>query len=111
MYLEFFGLAELPFRLTPDTRFFFESSGHAKALSYMQYGLHKGEGFVVVTGEIGTGKTLLADAIIAQLGSRSVSMLSMTQLDPAELIGMILGWGGEAAGVDKALTLDVVDRR
>ncbi len=103
MYLDFFGLAELPFRLTPDTRFFYESRGHAKALSYMQYGLHKGEGFVVVTGEIGAGKTLLADTIMAQLGPRSVSVLSMTQLDPAELIRMIgRGFGIAAPGIERS---------
>ncbi|HXV23498.1 MAG TPA: AAA family ATPase [Alphaproteobacteria bacterium] len=103
MYLDFFGLAELPFRLTPDTRFFYESRGHAKALSYMQYGLHKGEGFVVVTGDIGAGKTLLADTIMAQLGPRSVSVLSMTQLDPPELIRMIgRGFGIAASGIERS---------
>lgn len=90
MYSDFFGLADPPFRLTPDVRFLYESRGHAKALSYMRYGLHKGEGFVVVTGEVGTGKTLLVDALIEELGaSRSVSLLSMTQLDPEDLVRML----------------------
>lgn len=90
MYIEFFGLVEPPFRMLPDTRFFFESRAHAKALSYMQFGLHKAEGFVVVTGEVGTGKTLLADALIQRLGAeQSVGLLNMTQLDPENLLRMI----------------------
>ena len=90
MYLEFFGLADLPFRLLPDTRFFFESRSHAKALSYMHFGLHKAEGFVVVTGEAGTGKTLLVDTLIERLGgNQSVSALTMTQLEPEDLLRMI----------------------
>jgi general secretion pathway protein A len=87
MYLDFFGFAELPFKLLPDSRFFFESRGHAKALSYLQYGLHKGEGFVVVTGEVGTGKTMLAETLLDQLGSgQSVSTVGMTQLEPDDLL-------------------------
>lgn len=95
MYLEFFELADLPFRLLPDARFFFESRGHARALSYMRYGLHKAEGFVVVTGEVGTGKTLLADTLIERLGAaQRVSLLTMTQLDPEDLLRMIGGGFG-----------------
>jgi general secretion pathway protein A len=90
MYLDFFGLTELPFKLLPDARFFFESRGHAKALSYLQYGLHKGEGFVVVTGEVGTGKTMLAETLLEQLGSgQSVSTVGMTQLEPDDLLRVV----------------------
>ncbi len=107
MYLEFFGLADLPFRLQPDARFFFESRGHAKALSYMHYGLHKAEGLVVVTGEVGTGKTLLADTLIEQLGAdQSVSALTMTQLDPEDLLRMIgRGLGLTLPGGDRPAAL------
>jgi type II secretory pathway predicted ATPase ExeA len=118
MYLDFFGLTDLPFRLVPDTRFLFESQGHSKALSYLEYGLHKGEGFVVVTGEVGTGKTLLADALIEQLGSkRSVSLITMTQLDPEDLIRSIgHGFGldlpaGDRAGALAALTQGAIELR
>ena len=107
MYLEYFGLAELPFRLLPDTRFFFESRGHAKALSYLQYGLHKAEGFVVVTGEVGTGKTLLADTLVQRLGApQSVSLLTMTQLDPEDLLRIIgRGFGLALPGGDRPALL------
>ena len=107
MYLEFFGLAELPFRLLPDARFFFESRGHAKALSYLRYGLHKGEGFVVVTGEVGTGKTMLAETLIGQIGAgQSVSTVNMTQLDPEDLLRVMgRGFGMDLPGGDRPAAL------
>ena len=51
MYAKFYGLATLPFQLTPDARFFFESTVHRQAMAYMVYGLHHAEGFIVITGE------------------------------------------------------------
>lgn len=112
MYLQFFGLSEPPFRLMPDRRFLFESRGHTKALSYLQYGLHKSEGFVVVTGEVGTGKTMLADTLIEQLADqRSVSLVAMTQLDPEDLVRAIgLGFGLDLSTKDRAGALDSLSR-
>ena len=108
MYLQFFGLSEPPFRLMPDRRFLFESRAHTKAMSYLQYGLHKSEGFVVVTGEVGTGKTMLADTLIEQLADqRSVSLVAMTQLDPEDLVRAIgLGFGLDLPTGDRAGALD-----
>ena len=57
MFEEFYGFTNRPFQLTPDYRFFFESSVHKKAASYLLYGLDQGEGFIVITGEVGAGKT------------------------------------------------------
>src|SRR5687768_5348430 len=107
MYLEFFGFAEDPFRLLPDARFFFESRGHAKALSYLQYGMHKGEGFVVVTGEVGTGKTMLAETLIGQIGAgQSVSTVNMTQLEPEDLLRVMgRGFGMDLPGGDRPAAL------
>ena len=59
MYEEFYGFSERPFQLTPDPAFYFESLTHKKALSYLGYGLNQGEGFVVITGEVGSGKSTL----------------------------------------------------
>ncbi|AMK22635.1 MULTISPECIES: XrtA/PEP-CTERM system-associated ATPase [unclassified Sphingobium] len=59
MYDQFYGLQGRPFQLTPDPHFYFESATHRKALSYLGYGLAQGEGFIVITGDIGAGKTTL----------------------------------------------------
>jgi len=55
MFDDFYGLAGRPFQLTPDPAFYFESQTHRKALSYLGYGLAQGEGFIVITGEVGAG--------------------------------------------------------
>ncbi|MFN9774529.1 MAG: ATPase, partial [Burkholderiales bacterium] len=57
MYERFFGLSAKPFQLNPDPDFFFGSKGHRRAMAYLEYGLHQGEGFIVITGEVGAGKT------------------------------------------------------
>ncbi|NNG14570.1 MAG: AAA family ATPase, partial [Gammaproteobacteria bacterium] len=59
MYLEHFALRELPFSITPDTSFFFNNSGHQQAMNVLLVALRSGEGFIKITGEVGTGKTLL----------------------------------------------------
>ena len=59
MFDDFYGLETRPFQLTPDPAFYFESLTHRKALSYLGYGLAQGEGFVVITGEVGSGKSTL----------------------------------------------------
>lgn len=67
MYTEFYGLDELPFQLTPDPRFLFMSTSHQEALAQMLYGIQSRRGFVVLTGEVGTGKTTLIRALLTQL--------------------------------------------
>ena len=59
MYDQYYGFSGRPFQLTPDPDFYFESSSHKKAMSYLGYGLNQGEGFIVITGEIGAGKSTL----------------------------------------------------
>jgi len=59
MYEAFYGLSAKPFRLRPDPHFFFGSKGHKRAMAYLEYGLSQGEGFIVITGEVGAGKTTL----------------------------------------------------
>jgi len=59
MYLDHFGLKDLPFRLTPDTSYFYNAGGHQEALNVLKVAIRSGEGFIKVTGEVGTGKTLL----------------------------------------------------
>lgn len=67
MYTDFYRLTLPPFQLSPDPRFFFVSSGHKKALAYLTYGISQGEGFVVVTGEVGAGKTTLVRHLLRDL--------------------------------------------
>jgi len=67
MYLEHFSLAAQPFRLTPDIGFLFMSEAHTRAKSYMDYTVWNQEGFVVITGEIGSGKTTLIQKLLSEL--------------------------------------------
>ena len=73
MYLEHFGLSEMPFGITPDTGFTFHSPTHQDALATLLLALETGEGFVKVTGEVGTGKTLLARTLLNALQDRAVT--------------------------------------
>jgi len=69
MYCPFFGLQEKPFSITPDPRFLFLSPSHQEALGHLLYGIEERKGFITVTGEVGTGKTLLCRALLDRLGS------------------------------------------
>ena len=64
MYTAFYGLREKPFSLTPNPRFLYLADAHREAMAHLLYGLEQGEGFIVVTGEVGTGKTTLCRSII-----------------------------------------------
>src|SRR5919201_3160577 len=68
MYERFFGLVDTPFRLTPDPRYLFLSKKHAEALAHLRLGLKESSGFVCITGDVGTGKTTLLRAFLADLG-------------------------------------------
>tara|TARA_B110000211_G_scaffold158002_1_gene178856 strand:- start:935 stop:1978 length:1044 start_codon:yes stop_codon:yes gene_type:complete len=92
MYENYYGFKERPFQLSPDPRFFFASSHHQRALSYLQYGLDQGEGFIVVTGPIGTGKTTIARNLLNNLGDSSIvaAQLVTTKLSPQELLELVV---------------------
>ena len=69
MYLEYYGLKEKPFSLTPDPQFLFLSESHRAAIESMLYGIHQREGFIVITGDIGTGKTTICRALLEKIDS------------------------------------------
>lgn len=73
MYLDFFNFTARPFQLTPDLRFLFPSRSHKRALSYLRFGLEQAEGFVVITGHIGTGKTMLIQTLFAELADQDIA--------------------------------------
>ena len=72
MYESYYGLSGKPFQLNPDPAFFFGSRGHNRAFAYLQYGLYQGEGFIVITGEIGAGKTTIVRSLFEQLDRDTV---------------------------------------
>ncbi len=86
-YLAHFGLSEAPFRLTPDTDFFFASPPHQEALNTLLYALENGEGFIKIVGAVGTGKTLLCRMLLASLPpSCQAAYLPNPALDPAGIL-------------------------
>ncbi len=87
MYLKHFGLTELPFGITPDTSFIYAGDAHQEALNTLLIGLASGEGFIKITGEVGTGKTLLLRRFLATLGEdKVVAYLPNPQLEPRILL-------------------------
>ncbi len=91
MYLDFFNLKEMPFRLTPDSDFLYMSGGHSRAKAYMDYTVWNREGFVIITGEIGCGKTTLIQKLLSELDSTVlVAKIFQTQLDEVEFLQAVL---------------------
>ncbi|MBL8319550.1 MAG: UDP-N-acetylglucosamine 2-epimerase [Burkholderiaceae bacterium] len=108
MYESYFGLTGSPFQLNPDPAFYFDSRGHSNALSYLKFGVHQGEGFIVVTGEIGAGKTTLVRTLLGELNTDEVvaGQVLNTQLESGELLQSILtAFGVAAQGTSKAQLL------
>src|ERR1700741_4204845 len=91
MYLEHFQLSELPFRLSPDPAFLYLSKHHARAKAYMESTIWFTDGFVVITGEIGSGKTTLIETFLRELEKDVVvAQVAQTQVSPIEFLQAVL---------------------
>ncbi len=111
MYTGHYNLSGRPFRLGPDSRFFFSSSSHEKALAYLTFGLNQEDGFIVVTGDVGTGKTTLIDYLFGQLDPAKfiAARVETTQLDADNFLRMVAsGFGLDQEGANKATLLNDV---
>jgi general secretion pathway protein A len=112
MYEEYYGLKSKPFQLTPDPGFFFASKLHKRAMSYLQYGLSQAEGFIVITGDIGTGKTTIANSLLDSLEEDIFAAQIVTpKLSPDEIVKMVASkFELDVAGKSKAEILDDLER-
>lgn len=107
MYTEFFNLKVKPFELVPNPAFLYQSRSHKKALNYLKYGLHERAGFILLTGEVGSGKTTIIRNIISEMGSDvALSMIFNTKVSNKQVLAMINeDFGLNVIGKDKIMLL------
>jgi general secretion pathway protein A len=108
MYEDFYNFTGKPFQLTPDQKFFYNSKVHNRAMAYLRYGLEQSEGFIVITGAVGTGKTMLVRNLFGELDTQDVmaAQLVTTQVEPEDMLRMVCASFGLAhEGQNKATML------
>ncbi len=113
MYTDHYGLTTAPFQLTPDARFWFESGTHKKAMAYLGYGLAQNEGFIVVTGDIGAGKTTLVGHLMASIDPARLQAFKIvsTQVAGDDMLRLAAqSFGLPTEGVEKAQLLGRIER-
>jgi len=113
MYESFYNLQGRPFQLTPDPRFYYSSRTHKKAMAYLTYGLNQGEGFIIVTGDIGTGKTTLVRHLFDTLDRSEfiAAMIVSTQLSAEDLLrSVVAAFGLDAQASDKGILLSRLEQ-
>ena len=112
MYEAFYRFQAKPFQLSPDPRFFFSSRGHRRAMAYLVYGVHQGEGFIVITGEIGAGKTMLATTLAHNLASRNLVLAKVvsTNLEADDMVRMVAASFGLPQENSKSALLNAVEQ-
>ncbi len=112
MFDQFYGLSARPFQLTPDPAFYFESATHRKALSYLGYGMAQAEGFIVITGEVGSGKSTLVAHLMKKIDidQMTVGQVVTSNLDGDELVHVAAqSFGLNVEGHDKASALGAIE--
>ncbi|MHA0328454.1 AAA family ATPase [Sphingomonas sp. DC2300-3] len=113
MYEDHFGLTGRPFQLTPDARFWYETATHRKAMAYLGYGIAQGEGFIVVTGDIGAGKTTLVGHLTGLLDPAALNVITIvsTAIAADDLLRVVAtGLGVDPANLTKAQLLTAIER-
>ncbi|MDQ0250512.1 putative secretion ATPase (PEP-CTERM system associated) [Sphingomonas kyeonggiensis] len=113
MYDDHYGLTGRPFQLTPDPKFWFDTATHRKAMAYLGYGLSQGEGFVVITGDPGVGKTTLMGHLLGEIDRERLNVIKIvsTQLRPEDLLRLVCqGLGIDSSGLNKAEMLGEIER-
>jgi putative secretion ATPase (PEP-CTERM system associated) len=92
MYTEFYKLRAEPFLLTPDHRFYFDSTVHSQAMAHLLYGVNRGEGFIIITGDVGAGKTTLVKHLCATLDARKITAAHVvtTLVAGSDLLRMVM---------------------
>ena len=109
MYESFYGLKEKPFNLLPDPEYLFMSQGHENTYTHLEYAILENKGFVVITGEIGSGKTTLINFLLERIGEDiNIGLINNTYVRPTQLIKMICKeYELEVEGMDKTEMIDV----
>lgn len=113
MYDTHFGLTGRPFQLTPDPAFWYETATHRKAMAYLGYGLAQGEGFIVITGDIGAGKTTLVGHLLDTIDHRQLNAIRLvsTAIEANDLLRVVAAaLGVDMAGLEKAQLLVAIER-
>ncbi len=107
MFPEYFGLRGHPFQMTPDARLFFASAGHSRAQAHLAYGIAQREGFIIVTGEVGAGKTTLIEHLCAGLDKNlfAIARIATTQVSGDDLLRLVADAFGAPAVDTKAAVL------
>lgn len=112
MYTDFYGLTGRPFQLTPDPRFYVDTATHRKAMAYLSYGLSQSEGFIVITGEVGAGKTMLVGRLMESIDRSKLvaAKIVTTQVDARDMLCLVAtAFGVETAGLEKAQVLSKLE--
>ncbi len=113
MYDQFYGLTGRPFQLTPDARFYYESGSHREALSYLAYGLQQQEGFIVITGEIGSGKSTIVAYLMDSIDRNRLHAVQLvsTKLEGDDLLRMVANkFDLPSEGVSKAELIQSIEQ-
>src|SRR3954470_14171645 len=112
MYEAFYKLQGKPFQLSPDPNFLFRSHGHRRAMAYLVYGVHQGEGFIVITGEIGSGKTMLASTLARNIASQNFVLAQVvnTSLEADDLVRTVAMAFGLPQEASKSVLLSRIEQ-
>ena len=110
MHTDFYGLTGRPFQLTPDPRFYVDTATHRKAMAYLSYGLSQAEGFIVITGEVGAGKTMLVGRLMETIDRSKLvaAKIVTTQVDATDMLRLVANaFGVQVEGLQKS---DILNR-